>query len=145
MYSEIDRQLRKIKYRLPRQTNTPSTSGSNFRSNTRKPPVHAATANTTVAPAVFTPAVVPVSSGNPMDLSSTIAAVKGKKTSELGVRDICNRFDLCYYCKLQYPGKKARECPNKRIKENQLRSSTITDIDNIESICGGVTVNAGNV
>ena len=59
------------------------------------------------------PITSPVSVGEPIDLSSAIATVKGQKLSNPRVKDICMKWNLCFYYKLQHPGKDAKDCPNK--------------------------------
>ncbi len=48
-----------------------------------------------------------------MDLNSAMATVKGQKLSNPRVKDICTKWNLCFYCKLQHPGKDAKDCPNR--------------------------------
>ena len=67
----------------------------------------------TVAVLPVTPVASPVSVGEPMDLSSAMATVKGQKLSNPGVKDIYMKWNLCFYCKLQHPGKDAKDCPNR--------------------------------
>ena len=64
------------------------------------------------------PAPLPV--GDPMDLSSAMAAVKGHSLKTEGVRKICEDWKLCFYCKRQHPGKSTIDCPNK--KSTHLRT-----------------------
>ena len=89
---------------------------------------------TSVAPS--TPAV----RGEPMDLSSAMAAVQGKPLVTSEVRDICNKWNLCYYCKLQHPGKTAKECLNR--KSPSLR---VVDLEDDASINGDVLLSVGKV
>ena len=89
---------------------------------------------TSVAP--FTPAV----RGEPMDLSSAMAAVQGKPLVTSEVRDICNKWNLCYYCKLQHSGKMAKECSNR--KPSSLR---VVNLEDDASINGDVSLSAEKV
>ncbi len=84
-------------------------------------------------------ATVPLSAGEPMDLDAAMAAVKGRSLDFPGVRDICNKWQLCYYCKESHKGKTAKDCPNKK-KSSNLR---IVDLDDTASIDGGVPVPPG--
>ena len=111
-YSETDNKLRQLKHRMPRAAITNAAAII--------PPVKPkplATIGQKSVPTVAALPVVPVSSpapvGEPMDLSSAIATVKGQKLSNPGVKDICMKWNLCFYCKLQHPGKDAQDCPNK--------------------------------
>ena len=67
----------------------------------------------TVAALPVIPISSPVPVGEPIDLSSAMATVKGQKLSNPGVKDIYMKWNLCFYYKLQYPGKDAKDCPNK--------------------------------
>ncbi len=91
-----------------------------------------------VVPIAAVPAV-PIAAGDPMDLSSAMATVKGQKLQTPGVREICNKWKLCYYCKLQHPGKNAQDCPNK--SKSTLRLMRLDD----NSSDGGVSLPSENV
>ena len=52
--------------------------------------------------------------GNLMDLNSAMAVISGKSLSVSEVRDICNKWNLCFYCKKKHLGKNAKECLNKK-------------------------------
>ena len=67
----------------------------------------------TVSVVSVTSAVAAVA-GNPMDLNFTITVISGKSLSVLGVRDICNKWNLCFYCKNKHSGKNTKECLNKK-------------------------------
>ena len=69
---------------------------------------------------------VAAAAGDPMDLNSAMAVISGKSLSVSGVRDICNKWNLCFYCKKKHPGKNAKECPNKK----SLFSLHVIDLDN---------------
>ena len=145
MYSEIDRELRQIKHRLPRQGAASAVTGQASRSETKKSQILAVSApraSVATTPIVISPPAVSPSSGDPMDLSSAIAAVKGRKLTEPYVREICNKWKLCYYCKHQHPGG-AKDCPNKLPRSTNLRSGIVTDLDDESSVSGGVPLNAG--
>ena len=81
---------------------------------------------------VITVSVVSVTSavtaiaGDLMDLNSVMAVVSGKSLSVSGVRDICNKWNLCFYCKKKHPGKNAKECLNKKSSS----SLCVVDLDN---------------
>ncbi len=143
MYSEIDMELRQIKHRLPK---TSQTSPNPSQSASRRPlivaPVPVARANVTSAPVRAVTPVVPLSSGEAMDLSAAQAAVKGRKLSEPNVKTICDKWRLCYYCKLSHPGLVAKNCPN---RTTQLRSGSVTELEDDQSVAGGVPLDAGKV
>ncbi len=86
--------------------------------------------------------VVPLPSGEAMDLSAAQAAVKGRKLSEPNVKTICDKWRLCYYCKLSHPGLVAKNCPN---RTTQLRSGSVTELEDDQSVAGGVPLDAGKV
>ena len=89
----------------------------------------------TVSVVSVTSAVTAVA-GNPMDLNSAMAVVSGKSLSVPGVRDICNKWNLCFYCKKKHPGKNAKECPNKK----SSFSLHVIDLDNNLSTDSEVSV-----
>ena len=132
-FTDTDEELQQLKHRQPRST----TAAVGPTNKPRNPPASGTTpvvprVSTVVPVAAVTPTAV-VSVGEPMDLSSAQAAVKNRKLTKPGVKDICSKFNLCYYCKLQYPGKNASNCPNKKI--TSLRA---VDMDDTASIDGGV-------
>ena len=143
MYSEIDMELRQIKHRLPK---TSQTSPNPSQSASRRPliiaPVPVTRANVTSAPVRAITPIIPLPSGEAMDLSAAQAAIKGRKLSEPNVKTICNKWKLCYYCKLSHPGLITKNYPN---KTTQLRSDSVIELDNDQSIAGGVPLGAGKV
>ena len=140
-YKDIDDSQQALKHRLPRNTTTVSApAASKPKSSTPSPSV-APRVNLTVPAATAIPAAAPVVTaiaGDPMDLDSAIAVVAGKPLNTPGVRDICNKWQLCYYCKKQHPGKTAKECPNKKASF----SLRVVDLDNDPNTDGGVSVKA---
>lgn len=107
MWADTDWDLRQLKHRHPRST--PAITVSNNASTCRRgnasvttnstttttqfpPPANTArtpsSTSATAAPATASPA------GDPMDLSSAIAAVRGLKLTEPGVRRICELWKL---------------------------------------------------
>ncbi|KAI4089533.1 MAG: hypothetical protein L6R37_008026 [Teloschistes peruensis] len=140
-FSDVDAKIAQLKHRQPRSASTagatnpprpkPSLSQSVPLSGSKSAPVVPVVAVTPV------PSAIPV--GDTMDLSSAITAVQGKPLSVSGVKDICNKWQLCYYCKQQHLGKTAKECPNK--KPANLRAA---DLDNTASSDGGVLLHSGN-
>ena len=83
----------------------------------------------TVASTTPVISAVSVSAGDFINLSSAITAVQGKSISTSGVKEICNKWKLCYYCKLQHPNKNAKKCLNKKF--STLHFVNIDDINNI--------------
>ena len=79
-----------------------------------------------------------------MDLSQAQAAVKGLSTRTPGVREICQKFQLCFYCKLQHPGFNAKDCPNKGKGKTALRAAELHDISDSTSIGGGIALSSEN-
>lgn len=144
-FKDTDEELRQLKHRMPK----PTTSGTSTPTPPARPkpstahgnnPLGQKTTQTTpIVPAVVTPPA-PFPGGEPMDLSSAMAIVKGHKLSIPGVKDICDKWRLCYYCKLQHLGKTAKDCPNKT-KPTGLRSM---DLDDSASVAGGVSLPSEN-
>ena len=79
----------------------------------------------TVSVISVTSAVTAVAS-DLMDLNSAIAVISGKFLSVSGVRDICNKWNLCFYCKKKHSDKNAKECLNKK----SLSSLYVVNLDN---------------
>lgn len=141
MYSEIDQELRQIKHRLPRQSTAPATVGQpprrpNQASTPVARPSPATTPVTTAVPAVALPP------GEPMDLDSARAAVRGKSTKIPAIKAICEKWRLCFYCKAL--GHSARACPAiPATSPTNLRYGTVTEIDDDQSVAGAVSLHAG--
>ena len=135
-FTETDEELQQLKHQQPHPSvhNAASLKFKSFTTSPSNPMGLKLAPVTSVAPS--TPAV----RGEPMDLSSAMAAVWGKPLATSGVRDICNKWNLCYYCKLQHLGKMAKECSNR--KPPSLR---VVDLENDASINGGVSLSAGKV
>ena len=79
----------------------------------------------TVSVVSVTSAVAAVT-GNLMDLNSAMTVISGKSLSVSEVRDICNKWNLCFYCKKKHLGKNAKECLNKK----SLSSLHVVNLDN---------------
>lgn len=124
----VDEELRQLQHRLPRVANTP-TQGSKAKTAATTPALPSKP-----APATLT---IPIATAgdDPMDLSSAMAMVQGKPLSTPGVKDICLKWKLCFYCKQQHLGKNAKDCPNK--KDSSLRAA---DLDDNTSMDGGVSL-----
>ena len=75
-----------------------------------------------------------------MNLSSAITAVQDKSISILKIKEICNKWKLCYYCKLQHLNKNAKECLNKKFS-----IFCFVDIDDISSVDENVSLTVGEV
>ncbi len=50
-----------------------------------------------------------------MNLSFVIVIVQDKTLIVSKIKKICNKWKLCYYCKLQHSSKIAKECSNKKL------------------------------
>jgi hypothetical protein len=113
MWLETDRGLRQIRHIAPKASTT-STAITTPPKRPNPPPTIPSAAPPIKAPASsLVPSSPPI--GDPMDLSSAMAAVKGQSLKTEGVRKICEDWKLCFYCKLQHPGRSAADCPNKKI------------------------------
>jgi hypothetical protein len=113
MWLETDRGLRQIRHIAPKASTT-STAIITLSKRSNPPLTILSTAPPIKAPAsslvLSSPPI-----GDPMDLSSAMAAVKGQFLKTEGVRKICEDWKLCFYCKLQHSGRSAADCPNKKI------------------------------
>ena len=88
-------------------------------------------------PVIFT---VSVFISDLMNLSSAITAVQGKPISILEIKEICNKWKLYYYCKLQHLDKNVKECLNKKFSAFHL-----VDIDDTSSVDESVPLAAEKV
>ena len=142
-FSDTDEELQQLKHRQPRSAPAvvPSAKAKGAPTSTSNPLGSRVVTPVTVAPTVSS-SLPPSSLGEPMDLSSAIAIVQGKTLAVPEIKDICNKWKLCYYCKLQHPGKTAKECPNK--KPSTLRIMNAYDGD-VVSIDEGVSLSVGKV
>ena len=142
MWSSTDWKLRQIKHRYPKSvalasvSTTTSAAAGQRRGNPMAPSAPSAklaysTALITGAPSASVPALPPVAvdlpAGDPMDLTQALAFVKGQSLKAPAVRKVCNDWQLCYYCKLQHPGKTAINCPNKGNKPSEVRALVLYD------------------
>ncbi len=50
-----------------------------------------------------------------MNLSFIIVIIQDKTLIVFEIKKICNKWKLCYYCKLQHSSKIAKECSNKKL------------------------------
>ena len=103
MWLNTDRKIRQIKHLAPNNRTIPtSTTTSSQRKDNATITLAAPLARIPDIPS----APVPTSSiGDPMDLSQAMAAVKGKSLKTEGVRDICDKWNLCHYCKQNTRGR----------------------------------------
>ena len=135
-FTETDEELQQLKHWQPHLSvhNTASLKSKSFMTSLSNSTGLKPAPVTSVAPS--TPAV----RGEPMDLSSAMAAVQGKPLVTPEVRDICNKWNLCYYCKLQHLGKTAKKCLNRKPS-----SLYIIDLEDDASINDDVSLSAGKV
>lgn len=137
-FTEIDESIQRLQHLHPR------SAGSSQPANKTKSsaiPFHSSSNSkaTPIASAAPVTAVTSTVIEDPMDLSSAIIAVQGKPLATPGVKGICNKWKLCYYCKQYHPGKIAKECPNKK-KPTHIRAA---DMEDLSSADGGVSVYSG--
>ncbi len=50
-----------------------------------------------------------------MNLSFVIVIIQDKTLIISEIKKICNKWKLCYYCKLQHSSKIIKECSNKKL------------------------------
>ncbi len=132
-FSKIDEELQQLKHRQLRITIS-SFISSKLKSFT------ASIINPSGSKSIPVVPVVPAASsegGELMNLSSAMAAVQSKALATSEVKDICNKWKLCYYCKLQHPSKTAKECSNKK-----FFTLRVTDMNDDVSIDDGVSLSA---
>jgi len=65
-----------------------------------------------------------------INLSFVTIIVQGKSLAVLEVKEIYNKWKLCYYCKLQHSSKIAKKCLNK--KSFILRLVDLNDIASVD-------------
>ena len=135
-FTETDEELQQLKHWQPHPSvhNAASLKSKSFTTSPSNSTGSKSAPVTSVAPST------PVMRGEPMDLSSAMAAVWGKPLATSKVRDICNKWNLCYYCKLQHPGKMVKECLNR--KPSSLH---VVDLEDDASINDDVSLSAGKV
>ena len=135
-FTETDEELQQLKHWQP-HLSVHNAASLKFKFFTTSPSNSMGSKSAPVTSvASFTPAV----RGEPMDLSSAMAAVWGKPLVTSEVRDICNKWNLCYYCKLQHSGKTAKKCLNR--EPSSLR---VVDLENDASINDDVLLSAEKV
>jgi len=66
-----------------------------------------------------------------MNLSFVIVIIQDKTLIVFEVKKICNKWKLCYYCKLQHSSKIAKECSNKKFFTLRIMNIYDSDIINI--------------
>jgi len=68
----------------------------------------------------------------------TLDNIKGRKTTEPGVREFCIQNKLCFYCK--EPGHGSQSCPNKRTKIRELATHGQEIEEDTQSQVGGTSL-----
>ncbi len=66
-----------------------------------------------------------------MNLSFVIVIVQDKTLIISEIKKICNKWKLCYYCKLQHSSKIAKECSNKKLFTLHIMNIYNNDVINI--------------
>ncbi len=66
-----------------------------------------------------------------MNLSFVIIIIQDKTLIVSEIKKICNKWKLCYYCKLQYLSKIAKECSNKKFFTLHIMNVYNSDVINI--------------
>ena len=67
-----------------------------------------------------------------MNLSFVIVIVQDKILIVSEIKKICNKWKLCYYCKLQHSSKIAKECSNKKLFTLRIMNVYDSDVVNID-------------
>ena len=135
-FTETDEELQQLKHWQPRPSvhNAASLKSKSFTTSPSNPTGLKSAPVTSVAPSI------PAVRGEPMDLSSAMTAVWGKPLVTSEVRDICNKWNLCYYCKLQHLGKTVKKCLNRKPP-----SLCVINLEDDASINDDVSLSAGKV
>lgn len=155
MYSDIDSEWQHIKHTHPSKTqatNNASTSSVSHKTTTAIKPsntnsnasqsayTHASSARQTPKPPALTiTPVTPVAvasnlpPGDPMDLDAALTATRGQSLQVPGIREICDKFHLCYYCKERHSGFTAINCPNKKKKSSATNIRSLVVYDEAEA------------
>ncbi len=66
-----------------------------------------------------------------MNLSFIIIIIQDKTLIVSEIKKICNKWKLCYYCKLQHSNKIVKECSNKKLFTLHIMNVYDSDIINI--------------
>ncbi len=66
-----------------------------------------------------------------MNLSFVIIIIQDKTLIISEIKKICNKWKLCYYCKLQHSSKITKECSNKKFFTLHIMNIYDNDIINI--------------
>ncbi len=67
-----------------------------------------------------------------MNLSFVIVIVQDKTLIVSEIKKICNKWKLCYYCKLQHSSKIAKECSNKKFFTLRIMNIYDSDVVSID-------------
>ncbi len=67
-----------------------------------------------------------------MNLNFIITLVQDKTLIIFEIKKICNKWKLCYYCKLQHSSKIVKECLNKKFFTLHIMNIYDSDIINID-------------
>ena len=135
-FTETDKELQQLKYQQP-CLSVHNAVSLKFKFFTTSPSNSMSLKSAPVTSvALFTSAV----RGEPMNLSSAMAAVQGKPLVTSEMRDICNKWNLYYYCKLQHSDETVKKCLNR--KPSSLH---VVDLENDASINDDVSLSAEKV
>ncbi len=66
-----------------------------------------------------------------MNLNFVIIIVQDKILIVSEIKKICNKWKLCYYCKLQHSSKITKECLNKKLFTLHIMNVYDSDVVNI--------------
>ena len=139
-FTEIDKELQQLKHHQPHTIAAANAAPVKSKIITVLSNHFLEVKIITVALTISVTLTISVFTDDSMDLSSAITAVQGKPISILRIKEICNKWKLCYYCKLQYSDKNIKECFNKKFSTLHL-----VDIDDISSVDGNVSLTAEKV
>ncbi len=67
-----------------------------------------------------------------MNLSFVIIIIQNKTLIISEIKKICNKWKLCYYCKLQHSNKIVKECLNKKLFTLRIMNIYDNDVVSID-------------
>ncbi len=135
-FSKIDEELQQLKHRQLRITIS-SFTPSKLKFFTIPIINSSSSKSIFVVPVVF---AVSSEDDELMNLSFAMTAVQSKALATSEIKDICNKWKLCYYCKLQHSSKTVKECSNKK-----FFTLRVTDMNDDVSINDDVSLFARKV
>ena len=140
IFTKTDKELQQFKHCQPHTIAAASAASVKPKTATTSSNYSLEAKTIIVASTIPVTSIISVLIDDFMNLSSAITAVQGKSISILRIKEICNKWKLYYYCKLQHSNKNAKEYLNKKFSTLHL-----VDINDISSVDEDVPLTAGKV